>query len=180
MDSALPDVFIDPRANVESHDIGVGSCINAFCWICKRAVIGRNCNIVSFAIIGDGVILEDDVTVMSHASIGRGGIVKTGSFIGPHVVVTNDMRPRSPQVEQYSHRYRNRRGRKTQTVIGPYASIGANAVVVPGAHVGAYAFVAAGSVVTRPVPPYALVRGNPARFAYWVDRDGIRVETPPS
>jgi len=176
---ALPNVFIDPRANVESNDIGVGSCVNAFCWICKRAVIGRNCNIVSFAIIGDGVILEDDVTVMSHASIGRGGIVKKGSFIGPHVVVTNDMRPRSPQVEQYSHRYRSQRGRKTQTVIGPYASIGANAVVVPGAHVGAYAFVAAGSVVTRPVPPYALVRGNPARFAYWVDRDGNRVETPP-
>jgi UDP-2-acetamido-3-amino-2,3-dideoxy-glucuronate N-acetyltransferase len=178
LNRALPNAFIDPRANVESNDIGAGTCINAFCWICKRAVIGRNCNIVSFAIIGDGVILEDDVTVMSHASIGRGGIVKTGSFIGPHVVVTNDIKPRSPQAEQFSHRYQHRRGK--QTVIGPYASIGANAVIVPGADVGAYAFVAAGSVVTRPVPPYALVRGNPARFAYWVDRDGVRVDTPPS
>jgi UDP-2-acetamido-3-amino-2,3-dideoxy-glucuronate N-acetyltransferase len=176
---ALPNVIIDPRANVESNKIGDGTCLNAFCWICEHAVIGRNCNIISFAIVGNGVVLEDDVTVMSHASIGRGAIVRTGSFIGPHVVVTNDMRPRSPQVEHYSHRYRAQRGRKTRTLIGPYASIGANSVIIPGAHVGAYAFVAAGSVVTRPVPPYALVRGNPARFAYWVDRDGNRVETAP-
>ncbi|MGD2087727.1 MAG: DapH/DapD/GlmU-related protein [Candidatus Aminicenantes bacterium] len=171
--------YIHPTAVVETGKIGDGTDINPFCYIMPSAAIGKNCNICAFVTIDEGVVIEDNVTIMNGAYVAEGTHVKRGVFIGPNVVITNDRYPRSPRVSRFSKKYAPENRWLVETEIGAYASIGANATVICGNHIGEYALVGAGALVTKPVPPFALVLGNPARFIAWINEDCERVEQRP-
>ena len=122
----------------------------------RGARIGRNCNLGEGVFVESGVVVGDDVTIKNGVALYDGVKVEDEAFLGPHCVFTNDLRPRSG-------RYKRPPATFLPTLIGRGATIGANATVVCGHDVGSYAMVAAGAVVTRNVPPHALVAGVPAR-----------------
>lgn len=159
--------YVHSHALCESEKIGVGTRVWAFVHVLPQAVIGNNCNICDHCFIENDVIIGDNVTVKSGIYIWDGARIGNNVFLGPNVVFTNDLRPRSKQ-------YQNEVG---QIVIEEGASIGANATLVSGIRIGKYAMVGAGSVVTRDVPAYGLVYGNPARQHGWVNERGEKVET---
>src|SRR5207244_3549237 len=101
-------------------------------------------------------------------------VLADGVFVGPGVIFTNDRQPRSPRLPEAAFKYEGD-GWRVETVVGRGATIGAGSIILPGASVGPFAFVGAGSVVTSDVPSYALVTGNPARFAGWVCACGQRL-----
>jgi len=147
------DRYIHPQALVETDTIGEQTRIWAFVHILPGASIGKECNICDHVFIENDVIIGDRVTVKCGVQLWDGLRIADDVFIGPNATFTNDRFPRS---------------RKPfcllKTWIEKGATIGANATILPGVTIGAYAMVAAGSVVTRDVPPNALVAGNPARF----------------
>lgn len=149
--------FIHPSAIVETDRIGEGTRVWAFVHILNGAVIGRNCNICDMCFIENDVIIGDNVTVKCGVHLWNGLRLADNVFLGPNVALTNDMRPRS-----------KRYGETLVTQIQKGASIGANATLLPGIEIGRYAFVGAGSVVTRSVPDHALIFGNPARLRGYV------------
>jgi UDP-2-acetamido-3-amino-2,3-dideoxy-glucuronate N-acetyltransferase len=155
-------IFIHPQALVESEDIGAGTRIWAFSHVLKGSRIGERCNIGDHSFIESGVIIGNDVTIKNGVSVWDGVEIGNSVFVGPNVAFTNDMRPRSRVYHDQPER----------TKIGEFASIGANATILPGAHIGKYAMIGAGSVVTRPVKDFELVRGNPATHAGWVNELG--------
>jgi UDP-2-acetamido-3-amino-2,3-dideoxy-glucuronate N-acetyltransferase len=159
--SAPTGVRADPRAIVESDEIGPGTRIWAFAHVCAGARIGRRCNIGEGVYVERGVVLGDDVTVKNGVALYDGITVEDEVFLGPHAVFTNDRRPRSGP---------RRRGPESflPTTIRRGASIGANATVVCGLSIGEGAMVAAGAVVTGDVAPHVLVVGVPARPAGFV------------
>jgi len=142
----------------EGARVGQGSRIWAFAHILQGAVIGRECNICDHTFIEGGVRVGDRVTIKCGVSLWSGLIVEDDVFIGPGAVFTNDLRPRS---RKYPVRY-------IQTLLKKGCSIGANSTILPGLAVGCWAMVGAGAVVTRNVPDFALVMGNPARVTGWV------------
>lgn len=144
---------IHELADVQSRDIGVGTRIWQFCVVLAGAKIGTNCNICAHVFIENDVVVGDNVTVKCGVQLWDGLRVGNEVFIGPNATFTNDRFPRS-RVHPESF---------PQTRIMDGASIGANATILPGLTIGAGAMVAAGAVVTRDVPPHALVAGNPAR-----------------
>lgn len=146
--------------------IGEGTRIWHFSHIMPGCTIGRNCNIGQNVVISPEVVLGDNVKVQNNVSVYTGVTCADDVFLGPSCVFTNVINPRSaiPRKDQY---------RKTH--IGKGASIGANATVVCGHTIGAYALVGAGAVVTRDIPPYALVVGNPSRQVGWVSEYGHRL-----
>jgi len=167
MASAAP-YFVHPSAIVdEGAVIGEGTKIWHFCHVCAGArigrgcVLGQNCFVAATAVLGDRVKVQNGVSIYDQVTI------EDEAFCGPHMVFTNVINPRS--FIERKHEYR-------PTRVGRGASIGAGAVVVCGHDIGAYAFVGAGSVITRSVESYALVYGNPARPHGWVGRCGTRLD----
>ena len=151
--------FTHPQGLCESQDIGEGTRIWAFAHVLPKARIGRECNICDHVFVENDVVVGDRVTVKCGVQLWDGVSLEDDVFIGPNVTFTNDRFPRSKQFPQSFPR----------TLVQSGASIGANATVLPGLTIGRNAMVGAGSVVTRSVPPNAIVRGNPARITGYVD-----------
>jgi UDP-2-acetamido-3-amino-2,3-dideoxy-glucuronate N-acetyltransferase len=128
--------------------------------------IGRNCNIGQNVVISPEVVLGDNVKVQNNVSIYTGVICEDDVFLGPSMVFTNVINPRSAV---------NRRGQYSKTLVKKGASIGANATIVCGHDIGKFAFIGAGAVVTKEVPDYALVVGNPAKQTGWMSEYGYRL-----
>ncbi|MFN5374060.1 MAG: acyltransferase [Flavobacteriia bacterium] len=147
--------------------IGEGTKIWHFSHIMPACQIGERCNIGQNVVISPEVVLGNNVKVQNNVSIYTGVICEDDVFLGPSMVFTNVMNPRSAV---------NRRDSYLQTRVGKGASIGANATIVCGHDIGAYAFIGAGAVVTKHVPPYALVVGNPARQIGWMSEFGHRLQ----
>ena len=153
---------IHQLADVKSDAIGEGTRVWQFVVIMKGAQIGRNCNICAHTLIEGDVVLGDNVTVKSGVYLWDGTRIADDVFIGPNATFTNDAMPRSKVYPEQFNGITLERG----------ASIGANATLLPGVVVGEYAMVGAGAVVTRNVPPYAVVVGNPAKIIRVIDRNG--------
>jgi acetyltransferase-like isoleucine patch superfamily enzyme len=160
-------VFIHPTANVDDGaEIGEGCKIWINVQVREGSRIGHNCILSKDVYIDHAVTIGDNCKVQNSVSIYDGVTIEDEVFVGPNACFTNDQVPRAQNPEWKIVPTRVRRG----------ASIGANATIVCGTDIGEYAMVAAGSVVTRDVPPYALVMGNPARVVGRVDEAGNRVE----
>jgi UDP-2-acetamido-3-amino-2,3-dideoxy-glucuronate N-acetyltransferase len=153
-------VFIHPLSDVQSTQIGVGSRVWQFAVVLKGARIGADCNICSHTLIEADVVIGDSVTIKSGVYIWDGTTIEDRVFIGPCVAFTNDKMPRS---KVYPSQF-------SKILIKQNASIGANATLLPGVTIGQFAMVGAGSVVTRDVPDYALVVGNPARVVRFLEK----------
>ncbi|MBM4442827.1 MAG: N-acetyltransferase [Candidatus Rokubacteria bacterium] len=161
-----PGVYRHPTALVETTAIGDGTRIWAFAHVMDGARVGRRCNIGDQCFVEAGAVIGDDVTVKNGVSVWAHVRVEDGVFLGPNVALTNDRRPRSRAPWT-----------PVPTVIATGATIGANATIVCGCDIGAYAMIGAGAVVTKPVPPHALVVGNPGRVVGYVCACGERLLT---
>ncbi len=148
-------------------DIGEGSKIWHFSHIMQKCKLGENCNIGQNVVVSPEVILGKNVKVQNNVSIYTGVTCDDDVFLGPSMVFTNVINPRSAV---------NRRGEYSKTHVGKGASIGANATIVCGHNIGKFAFVGAGAVVTKEIPDYALVVGNPAKQMGWMSEFGHRLE----
>lgn len=156
-----PSAIVDPGAS-----IGEGAKIWHFCHVSPGAVIGENCVLGQNVFVANGVTLGRGVKVQNNVSLYTGVVCEDEVFLGPSMVFTNVINPRS---------FVERKSEFRQTLVKRGASIGANATIVCGTTLGAYCLVGAGAVVTRDVPDYALVTGIPARQAGWVSRLGHRL-----
>lgn len=150
--------FVHANALCESQNIGEGTRVWAFAHILKGARLGKDCNVCDNVFIENDVTVGDRVTIKCGVQLWDGIDVRDDVFIGPNATFTNDRFPRS---KQYPERF-------LRTVVGTAASIGANATILPGLNIGANAMVGAGAVVTRSVPPNAIVVGNPAKIVGYV------------
>ena len=160
--------FIHETAVIdEPCSIGVGSKVWHFSHIMKDSVLGNECNLGQNVVIAPRVTLGNNVKVQNNVSIYTGVICEDDVFLGPSMVFTNIVNPRSAVV---------RKDKYVQTLVQKGASIGANATVVCGNTIGYFAMVGAGAVITKDVPPYALVVGNPAKQIGWVSEYGHRLE----
>jgi UDP-2-acetamido-3-amino-2,3-dideoxy-glucuronate N-acetyltransferase len=151
----------------EGCKIGKGTKIWHFSHVMPNCTLGENCNIGQNVVVSPEVILGNNVKVQNNVSLYTGVICEDDVFLGPSMVFTNVNNPRSGV---------NRRGQYLKTIVKKGASIGANATIVCGHDIGEYAFIGAGSVVTKHIPPYALVVGNPARQIGWMSEFGQRLE----
>ena len=158
---AHPSAIID-----EGCEIGAGSKIWHFSHIMPGCRIGENCNIGQNVVVSPRVVLGRNVRVQNNVSIYEGVICEDDVFLGPSMVFTNVINPRSAVSRKSEYR---------QTLVRRGASIGANATIVCGNEIGAFAFIGAGAVVTKPVPAYALVVGNPARQTGWMSEFGHKL-----
>jgi len=152
-------IDIHALADVQATAIGAGTRIWQFCVVLPMARIGANCNLCAHVFIENDVVLGDNVTIKCGVQLWDGLRIGNDVFIGPNATFTNDRFPRSGV---YPEKF-------LSTVIHDGASIGANATILPGLTIGTGAMVAAGAVVTRNVPPRALVQGNPARIVRYLD-----------
>ena len=163
----MSSFFRHAQALVESDAIGEGTRIWAFAHVLPRATIGKECNICDHVFVENDVSVGDRVTVKCGVQLWDGIRLEDDVFVGPNVTFTNDPMPRS---RQHLSRY-------PETVVRRGASLGANATILPGITIGQHAMVGAGAVVTRSVPPYAVVVGNPARIVRYVrDAQGTGVK----
>jgi acetyltransferase-like isoleucine patch superfamily enzyme len=161
-----------PLALVESVDVGAGTRIWAFAHIMPGVRIGKDCNIGDHAFLETGVRIGRGVTIKNNALIWKGIVVGDYVFIGPNVVFTNDRYPRAARFPGVKDRYADESSWLENTEVHEGAAIGANSTICCGIKLGAFCMIGAGSVVTRDVPEHALVRGNPARLAGWVNKNG--------
>lgn len=162
------DYSVHPSAIVdEGCEIGKGTKIWHFSHIMPNCKIGENCNIGQNVVVSPEVILGNNVKVQNNVSIYTGVICEDDVFLGPSMVFTNVTNPRSAV---------NRRGQYAKTTVKRGASIGANATIVCGHDIGRFAFIGAGAVVTKHVPDYALVVGNPAKQIGWMSEFGHRLK----
>lgn len=167
--------YIHPTALVETESIGVGTRIWAFTHLSDGVLVGSNCNIGSHCYLESGVKVGNGATIKNGNYIWDGVTIGDGAFVGPQVVFTNDLHPRSPRLPQAAGRYRTHKWLST-TVVEEGASIGAGAVIVAGVTLKRFCMVAAGAVVTRTVPAHSLVVGVPARVAGWVCSCGAKLK----
>lgn len=159
--------YAHPSAVIDAGcEIGEGSKIWHFCHLMSGASIGEQCSLGQNVFVASGVVLGRNVKVQNNVSIYEGVVCDDDVFLGPSMVFTNITNPRSAIV---------RKGQYARTHVGRGASIGANATIVCGHDIGEYAFIGAGAVVTRHVPAYALMVGNPARQAGWMSQHGHRL-----
>ncbi len=163
-----PDYFAHETAVIdEGCKIGKGTKIWHFTHIMPNCTIGENCNFGQNVVVSPHVVLGKNVKVQNNVSIYTGVICDDDVFLGPSMVFTNVVNPRSAV---------NRRGDYVRTHVGRGATIGANATIVCGHPIGAFSFIGAGAVVTKEVPAYALVVGNPARQVGWMSEYGHRLQ----
>jgi UDP-2-acetamido-3-amino-2,3-dideoxy-glucuronate N-acetyltransferase len=151
----------------EPCEIGEGTKIWHFSHVMSNAKIGRNCNIGQNVLIASHVLIGDNVKIQNNVSVYTGVEIEDDVFCGPSMVFTNVINPRShvPRKDEYR-----------KTLVRRGASIGANATILCGHTIGKYALIGAGAVVTRDVPDYALVVGNPARLVGWVCQCGVKLD----
>lgn len=163
----MDDYFAHETAVIDSGcSIGAGTKIWHFSHLMTGCVLGEKCNIGQNVVISPKVVLGKNVKVQNNVSIYEGVTCDDDVFLGPSMVFTNVINPRSAV---------NRKNEYLKTHVGKGASIGANATIVCGHNIGEYAFIGAGAVVTKEVPPYALVVGNPARQMGWMSEFGSRL-----
>ena len=161
----MADFFVHESSYIDnSVEIGENTKIWHFCHIQSGAKIGKNCSLVQNVNISNNVIIGNDVKIQNNVSVYEGVEIEDGVFCGPSCVFTNDLTPRARYPkghENYKH-----------TLIKEGASIGANATIICGNTVGRYAMIAAGAVVTKDIPDYALAVGVPAQVVGTVDKQG--------
>ena len=150
----------------EPCQIGKGTKIWHFSHVMKNSIIGENCNIGQNVVVSPDVQIGNNVKIQNNVSVFTGVTCEDDVFLGPSVVFTNIINPRSSVV---------RRGEYKKTLVKKGASIGANATIVCGNNIGRYAFIGAGSVVTKEVPDYALMVGNPSKNIGWMSEFGERL-----
>jgi UDP-2-acetamido-3-amino-2,3-dideoxy-glucuronate N-acetyltransferase len=173
--SDQPSYYVHPSSYVDDGcQIGAGTKVWHFSHVMAGAVLGERCNIGQNVVISPDVVLGNNVKVQNNVSIYTGVILEDDVFCGPSMVFTNVINPRSHVVRKHEYQ---------QTRVGRGASLGANCTVVCGHDIGRFAFVGAGAVVTKHIPDYALVVGNPGRITGWVCECGIKLAsgaTPPA
>lgn len=157
-----PTAIIDPGAS-----IGEGTKIWHFSHVMPDSIIGKNCSLGQNVVMMSGASLGDNVKVQNNVSIYTGVHCEDDVFLGPSMVFTNVINPRSAIVRKHEYK---------PTYVRKGATIGANATIVCGIEIGEYAFIGAGAVVTKHVPAYALVMGNPARQTGWMSRNGYKLK----
>ena len=161
------DYFVHESSYVDLPcQIGKGSKIWHFSHIMKNSVIGENCNIGQNVVVSPSVELGNNVKIQNNVSVYTGVICEDDVFLGPSMVFTNVINPRSGVI---------RKDEYMKTVVKKGASIGANATIVCGNNIGRYAFIGAGAVVTKEVPDYALMVGNPSKNIGWMSEFGERL-----
>jgi acetyltransferase-like isoleucine patch superfamily enzyme len=157
--------FVHPKAIVETDDVGSGTRVWAFAHVMKDVRLGSNCNVGEHCYIESGVVVGNDVVIKNGVALWEGVTVEDGAFLGPNCVFTNDLFPRSKVVTE-----------RLRTLVREGASIGANATILCGLEIGAYSLIGAGSVVTKNVPDFSLVTGNPGRVRGYVCRCGEKLD----
>ena len=163
----MANYFVHESSYVdEPCEIGDGVKIWHFSHIMANCTIGKGCNIGQNVVVSSNVVLGCNVKVQNNVSIYEGVICEDDVFLGPSMVFTNVINPRSAIIRKHEYK---------KTVVKKGASIGANATIVCGYNIGEYAFVGAGSVITKNVPAYALMVGNPAKQIGWVSKYGNRL-----
>lgn len=163
----MQDYFAHETAVIDDGvEIGAGTKIWHFSHIMTGSVMGENCNLGQNVVVSPDVVLGRNVKVQNNVSIYTGVICEDDVFLGPSMVFTNVINPRSAII---------RKNEYIKTIVGRGATIGANATVVCGNNIGKYSFIGAGAVVTREVKPYALVVGNPSRQVGWMSEYGHRL-----
>ncbi len=161
------DYFVHESSYVDDGcEIGKGVKIWHFSHIMSNCRIGEGSNIGQNVVVSPHVVLGNNVKVQNNVSIYEGVICEDDVFLGPSMVFTNVINPRSGVTRKHEYK---------QTLVRKGASIGANATIVCGNEIGAYAFIGAGAVVTKPVPAYALMTGNPARQKGWMSEYGVKL-----
>jgi UDP-2-acetamido-3-amino-2,3-dideoxy-glucuronate N-acetyltransferase len=164
----MTDYFVHESSYVDDGaEIGAGTKIWHFCHVMSHSRIGKRCNIGQNVLVSPGVTIGNNVKIQNNVSLYSGVIVEDDVFLGPSMVFTNVINPRS---------HVNRKDEYKSTLVQKGASIGANATIVCGVTLGRYCFVGAGSVVTRDVPDYALVYGSPARIRGWMCQCGEQLQ----
>jgi UDP-2-acetamido-3-amino-2,3-dideoxy-glucuronate N-acetyltransferase len=159
--------FVHPSSVVDTGaQIGAGTRIWHFCHLMPTCKVGENCNIGQNVFIDNNTVIGNGVKIQNNVSVYNGVIIEDGAFLGPSMVFTNVINPRS---------FIERKSEFKKTLIGKGATIGANATIICGVEIGAYALIGAGSVVTKNVPSFALMMGNPARQKGWVSEAGINL-----
>ena len=159
--SIHPTAVIDTGAT-----IGNGTAVWHFCHLMPGAVVGENCIIGQNVFIDNNVVIGKGVKIQNNVSVFNGVIIEDDSFIGPSVVFTNVINPRS---------FIDRKSEFKITRVKKGATIGANATIVCGIEIGAYALIGAGAVVTKNIPPHAVIIGNPGRQKGWVSENGFKL-----
>lgn len=164
----MNEYFAHETAVIDDNcTIGIGTKIWHFSHIMSGCIIGESCNIGQNVVISPAVRLGKNVKIQNNVSVYTGVICEDDVFLGPSMVFTNVINPRS---------HVNRKNEYAQTIVRKGASIGANATVVCGNEIGEYALIGAGAVITKPVKPFALVVGNPARQIGWVSENGLKLQ----
>ncbi len=159
--------FADKTAVIdEGCSIGSGTKIWHFSHVMKGAIIGNECNIGQNVVISPGVTIGNNVRIQNNVSVYEGVVCEDDVFLGPSMVFTNVINPRSAVSRKHEY---------MKTLVKKGASIGANATIVCGNTLGAYCFIGAGTVVTKDVPAYALIIGNPGKQLGWMSEFGMRL-----
>ena len=159
--------YVHPGSVIdEGCTIGAGTRIWHFCHVMSGAIIGNNCVLGQNVMVASGVVLGNNVKVQNNVSLYDGVICEDDVFLGPSVVLTNVVNPRSAISRKNQFKF---------TIIKKGASIGANATIICGNIIGSFAFIGAGAVVTKNVPAYALIVGNPGRQAGWMSEAGQKL-----
>ncbi|MBL7999072.1 MAG: N-acetyltransferase [Candidatus Kapabacteria bacterium] len=166
LQSAVAEYFVHGRGMCETT-IGEGSRVWAHAHVMKNAHVGNECNIGEGSFVEGGAYVGDRCTIKNGVSVWDGVMLESDVFVGPNAVFTNDMIPRTKSINPHYEMVR--------TTVKRGASIGANATIVCGITIGEFAMIGAGSVVTKDVPPYALVFGNAARIRGWVSMKGHKL-----
>lgn len=164
----MSEFFVHPSSYAdEGCQIGVGTKIWHFCHIMPNSVIGEHCNIGQNVVISPDVRLGNRVKVQNNVSIYTGVTIEDDVFLGPSMVFTNVINPRSTV---------NRKSEFLPTYVKQGATIGANATIVCGVEIGRFSFIGAGAVITKNVPDYALFTGNPGRQTGWMSEEGHKLK----
>jgi UDP-2-acetamido-3-amino-2,3-dideoxy-glucuronate N-acetyltransferase len=171
----MSDYFVHESAFVDAGaEVGAGTKVWHFSHLMPGSRIGRGCNIGQNVVISPGVTIGDNVKIQNNVSVYTGVILEDDVFCGPSMVFTNVVNPRSHVSRKHEYQ---------KTVVGRGATLGANSTIVCGHDIGPYAFIGAGAVVTKTIPGYALAVGNPARVVGWVCQCGVKLAsgaTPPA